>query len=189
MGVDLGPYCAQRGQQVGFHLGRQILVRKIDQRLLKRQDAAQAIRPVVILRAQGAFQLAQGLAALRLGFRRDKVVHGLGLDQIHPAVQEGAAGELARFGGAQPGRHQRPGHPVDHRSAAVQMQFCAVLAGVGAGARKPQDQGMIQRNAGPVVQPTQPGMARRRVFAATQFGNNATRRRAAEPHHRNGGAS
>ena len=51
--------------------------------------------------------------------------------------------------GRKPGFGQRVRHAVDHRPAAVQMQFGTVLAGIGARAGKPQHQRMVQHAARP----------------------------------------
>ena len=128
---------AQGGEKLVLDLRRQVLVGKVDQRFLIGEDASQPVRPVLVQRAKLPFELSQGLPPLRFGFRRDQVVDGFGFDQIHPAVQESAPGELARFGGAQAGLRQRLGNAVDDRASAMQVQFGAVLAGVGVRAGEP----------------------------------------------------
>ena len=83
-------------------LGRQVLVGKIDRRFEMRQEAQQPLAPAAIQRPERAVELAQRLAALRLGLGGGEIGDGLGLGQVELAVQKGAAGEFAGLGEAQP---------------------------------------------------------------------------------------
>ena len=134
----------QLAEHLGLDLGRQVLVREIDQRLLLRQQQAQPIRPAAIQRAQRTIELTQRLAPLRLRLRGDQVVHRLRLGQVHPAVQECAPGELAGLGWPGAKRDQRIGHAGQHRAAAVQVEFRRILAGVAAGTGQPHHHALIQ---------------------------------------------
>ena len=81
--------------------------------------------------------------------RRDQVGQTLDRGQIHAAVLEGPAGELARLGMTQalelPQRRQ---HRRDHGAAAVHLQLGDVLAGLAVGAGEPERQALIDAVAG-----------------------------------------
>src|SRR5258705_13282745 len=79
-------------------LGRQVLVGKIDRRFEMGEDPGQPIAPAPVEAAELAIELAQCLAALRLGLGRRKIGDRLGLQQIELAVEESAASEFAGFG-------------------------------------------------------------------------------------------
>ncbi len=137
VGRDFASDGAQGGEKLLLDLRRQVLVGKVDQRFLIREDASQPVRPVLVQRAKLPLELSQRLPPLRFCFRCDQVVHCFRFDEIHPAVQESAPGELARFGGAQAGLRQRLGNAVDDRASAMQMQFRTVLAGVSVRTGEP----------------------------------------------------
>ena len=63
----------------------------------------------------------------RLG--RDEVRHRLGLDEIDLALQKGPPGELAGSRGQRPRIRRRLEDGLDHRGAAVAVEFRHVLAG------------------------------------------------------------
>ena len=109
------------------------------------EDAGQAVAPAAINVTQLAAELPHRLPALRLGLRRGKIGDRLGLQQIELAVEEGAAGEFAGLREPQP----EPGEGLhdggEHGAAAVQMEFCHILAGRTPRRRKPQDQPVIER--------------------------------------------
>ena len=89
------------------------------------------------------------LAPLRLGLGSDQIVHRLGLGEVHPAVEEGAASELSRL--SRPGAecHQRIGDARQDRAPPVQEELGRVLAGVAAWTGQPHDHRLVD-----VAQPT-----------------------------------
>ena len=101
-----------------------------------RQQSQQPRAPAAIERAELAIELAQGLAALRLGLGRDQIGDRFGLGQIELAVQKGAAGEFAGLGEAQPHARQRRDHRRDDRAAAMDVKFGDILAGNAARRRE-----------------------------------------------------
>jgi hypothetical protein len=142
-----GDFATQRrnlGNHRSLGLGRQIFIGEVDQRLLLRHQRQQPVSPAVVNGAQCAFQLAQRLAALGGGFRRNQVIDRLRLQQVHPAIQERAPGELAGLGGARAPAHQRIGNVINDRLAAMHMQFGRVLAGIGGGGWQEQRDRAIQ---------------------------------------------
>ena len=126
----------------------------LDQRKRLQQVAAEA---GVGLR-QPAIQLTESLRRLRRGLRVDQVGDGLGLGQVHTAVLEGAAGEFAGVGDAQTKSHQGFADRLHYRPSAVQVQFGAVLAGVGTRAWETEDEGFVEA-AALVGQSAQTGVA------------------------------
>ncbi len=137
MGVYFVADSVQCGQQAVFDFRREVFVGEVDQGFLEGKNITQAVRPVAVERAEFAFHLAQSLALLGLRFCGDQVVDGLGFHQVHAIVEERAAGEFTRFGRAEAGLGQGIRNTVYHRSAAVQVQFGAVLASIGIGAGEP----------------------------------------------------
>ena len=172
VGADFASDRAHGGKELVFHFRRQVLVGEVDQGFLIGEDFPQAVCPVLVERAEGAFQLAQGLAALRFGFGRNEVVHGFGFEQVHAVIEKAAPGEFARFGWAQAGLGQGVRHAVDDRPAAVEVEFGAVLTGIGAGAGEPQDEGVVEHGTeGSRQRRTQRGMAGRGKGAAAEGGD------------------
>ena len=81
-----------------LHSSRDVgLVREVERRLEQRQALDQPLAPALDEAAEPPLELAQGLAALRLGLGVDEVGQALDGREVHPAVEEGAAGELARL--------------------------------------------------------------------------------------------
>src|SRR5207302_1038211 len=83
------------------------LVGKIDRRFEMRQEPQQPVAPAAVERAEMTVELAQGLAALRLGLGGGEIGHRLRLRQVELAVVKGAAGEFAGLGEAQPEAGER----------------------------------------------------------------------------------
>ncbi len=105
---DLGGEIGGLGGDARLDLGRQILVGKIDGRFEMRQKAQQPVAPAAIERAEMTVELAQRLAALRLGFGGGEIGHRLGLGEVELAVEKGAAGEFAGLGEAQAAAGRAP---------------------------------------------------------------------------------
>ena len=63
----------------------------------------------------------QGLEALRVGLRLDKVGDTFGFDEVESPVVEGAAGELSRLGRPHVLRDQSPAHRLDDGRSAMQV--------------------------------------------------------------------
>ena len=82
---------------------RQILVGEIHRRLGPGQCRQQVAAPGFALPAEGAVELAQGLAALGRGLGLHQVGDGFGLGQVELAVVEGLAGEIPGPAGLSPG--------------------------------------------------------------------------------------
>ncbi len=99
--------------------------------------------------AEQAAHLLERLPALRLGLGADQVGERLDLGEVELAVLEGAAGELARLRQPQPlDPAERRQHRGDDRVAAVELKLHHVLAGLAAGAGKPERQRLVDRLAG-----------------------------------------
>ena len=99
--------------------------------------------------AEQALEVLERLPALRLGLGRDQIGKTLDRGQIHAAVLEGAAGELARLGVTQALElRQRRQHRRDHRAAAMHLQLGDVLAGLAVGPGEPERQALVDDVAG-----------------------------------------
>ena len=166
-------FAQQRGailRDPRLHLGRQILVRKIDRGLEMRQQPQQPLAPAAIQGAEPAFELAQRLAALRLGFGGGEVGHRLGLGQIELAVEEGAAGEFSGLGEAQAAPAECRDDRGQHGAAAMQVQFRDILAGDAVGSGEPQRQPVIDALAGiGIAHPHMPREPSRRQTAGKRL--------------------
>ena len=93
--------------------------------------------------------MLERLPALGLGLGRDQVGQAFDRGQIHAAVLERAARELAGLGRTQTLElAQRRQHRRDHGAAAVQLQLGDVLAGLAVGPRKPERQAFVDDLAG-----------------------------------------
>ena len=95
------------------------------------------------------FHLPLRLNPLRLGLGVDQVRQAFGFGQVHLAVLEGAARELARLGRPNSlqtaeDRQQFP----DNRRAAVNLEFRDILARNRARPRQPKYQPPVDRRAG-----------------------------------------
>ena len=129
--------------------------------------------------------LPERLPALRLGLGRHQVGEPLDRGEIHAAVLERAAGELAGLGVAEAfelrERRQRRG---DHRAAAVDLQLGDVLAGLALRRREPERQAFVDDLAGGrIAHPRQRRPPRLR-HAADHALERDTRPRARDADHR-----
>jgi hypothetical protein len=68
----------------------------------------------------------QGERALRV----DEIHHGLGLREVHFAIEEGPLGEFARVSGTRTAGEETLQHALRHEHAAVAMELDHVLAGI-----------------------------------------------------------
>ena len=108
------------------------------------------------LPAERAAGQRQRRAALRFGLGREQIGEPLGLGEVDPAILEGAAGELARLGGAQPlDPAERRQHRRDHRAAAMEMQLGDILAGRAGRARESELPAHYQGLRRPIAKPRQ----------------------------------
>jgi len=146
---------------------RQILIGKVDQRLLPGDELAQLLPPGGVAPLQPAFQR---LLALRLGLGGDEIRHRLRLQQIHPPGLEGATGKLPRLRRPGAQRGQRLAHRRQHRPPAMQGEFRHILAGEAARRGKQHHQRLVQHPS-PMAQAAQAGAARRGQ-AARQAGGD-----------------
>ena len=171
MGRDLASQRADLRQHRCFHGIREILIGKIDQRLLLRQQPQQPVGPAAIDAAQRPAELLQRLATLRRTLGRDQVGDRLGLQQVHSPVEERPPRELARLPpAARPAspapRQRRPRWPARHAGAARRCprrySFPAPAATAPAPGRAPRPR---RRAAG----------AARRVAAAAAAGTAVRR--------------
>ena len=98
---------------------RHLFVREVDLGLDERQGVEEIAAEAGVGFAQPPVELAQGLFRLggRLGV--DQVGYGLGLGQIHSAVLEGPARELARFSRPDAQRDQGAAGGLHHRPTAM----------------------------------------------------------------------
>ena len=81
-----GDFCCLKGFNV--------LVRVVQHRVEVGHQVHQIVVNAADLPAHGPGELAHGVFGRRHGLRVDQVHHGLGLGQIHLAVEEGPAGKL-----------------------------------------------------------------------------------------------
>ena len=176
----------QRGQfrsNLCLDLGRQVLIWKINQRLLFRQQHKQPVRPSTVQFSQRSIELAQCLPSLRLGFGSDQIMDRLRLGQIHPSIQKRAARELAGLGRPCPQRHERIGDPGQHGATAMEVKFRAILARVVARTGQPNHHRLVD-----IAQPPQRHPPRRR-HAPAQRRQDPPTLRPTDPHHRDRGVS
>ena len=128
--------------------GTLILLGKVDvigQQRVEFQDLAAERRQAV---RQPALELLQRAAALRRRTGVDEVGGRLGLQQIHLAVQHGAASELARHGGPCPGLNQRRDRGGRHDQPAMGRDLDQVIAGVGVRRREAGREAVVHERAG-----------------------------------------
>ena len=130
----------ERRQPAGEIVGQRrdiVLVGEIERRLDLGGEAEQLRLPDGDLAAERAAGQGQSGAALRLGLGFEQVGEPLRLGEVDPAVLEGAAGELARLGGAQAlDPAERRQHRRDHRAAAMEVKLGDILPGRAAGPGK-----------------------------------------------------
>jgi len=103
------------------------------------------VHPYTARRARRPFAAAPADAGRRS--RPPQVGDRLGLQQVHPPVEEGASGELSGFRRPRAAAHQRVRHGVEHRPPAMHMQFARILAGIACRSRQPEHQGVVQHLA------------------------------------------
>ena len=154
------------GEDAILDFGRQVLVGKIDRRFEMGEDAGQPLRPAAIEVAQLAIELAQGLAALRLGLGRGEIGDRLGLGQVELAVQKGAAGEFAGLGEAQPEPGQRRMTAASTARLPCRWNSATsspvALLGAGNHSTSPSSSGSPRLG---IDEPAAPGRPRRRQAA------------------------
>ena len=122
---------------------------------------------------------------MQFGFGCQQIGQAFGFGQIDPAMKESAPGEFARFGAAQAGQgRQRRFDRADHRAAAVEVQFGAILAGRGGGGGEPQHQRAIEHLAGGIAQ-LGGDRAARRGQTARQLAQGSGRSGPADAQHGN----
>jgi hypothetical protein len=134
---------------------------------------------------QSAFQLPQGLLALRRRFGVYQIRNRLGFRQIELAVFKSAAREFAGLGQAKARQAaKRFGHIVQDGAPAVNVKFHDVLAGIAVRRRKPDHNGLIDRLAGLTVDKTPEGRFARRRNAGrdAEIPKQFARRRAGHAH-------
>jgi hypothetical protein len=95
-----------------------------------------------------SIELQERLPALSLRFGIDEIRQALDLRQIHSAVKEGAARELAGFGGSEP-LQAREGsqHGRAAGETSMDMQLRLVFPGEAPRTRQPRDEGLIEWRA------------------------------------------
>ena len=107
------------------------LVGKIDAGFGQRLRLDQALAPVFGAIAEQTLQLAQRLAALRIGVGVDQIGEAFDRGEVELAVLERAAGELAGLGQPQAVHARERGEQRgDHRASAMQLDLGDVLAGL-----------------------------------------------------------
>ena len=141
--LDFGGELARLNADAVFDFRRQIFVGEIDRGFEMGEDMGQAARPVAIKAAERAVELAQCLAALRLGLGRGEIGDRLGLSKVELAVQKRAAGELAGLSEPQPEPAQYLDERSEHGAAAVQVELGDILAGGAVRRREPQHQSVV----------------------------------------------
>ena len=96
------------------------------------------------LSGQRPAQRSIGQRGALSAIRRHQIHDGLGLGQAELAVQEGAAGVLARRGRRSPGLDAAFHQPPGHSAAAVAAQLHHVLAGVAVGCPEKEGDPLIE---------------------------------------------
>ena len=94
-----------------------------------------------------AVEFGGGKPRAFLGRRGDHFGDGFGLHQIHPAVEEGAAGEFPPLRKACPRAEARFKHRRQQDGAAVALEFRHIFPGKGLGAGHEHRQRVVERVA------------------------------------------
>ena len=178
---------ARAGRRQG--IVAEVLVRKIDGRLGMGHRLHEARAPAVIEAMQPAFHLGERLAALGLGLGRHQVGDAFRLREVEAAGLEGAPGELAGLGGAEPRRRcERVRERGDDRGAAMDVELRDILAGGAGGAWKPERQSPVDRLTRiRLAEAARRGAARRRQRRPADPRQRLCRRGARDADHRDGG--
>jgi hypothetical protein len=85
-------------------VGHVILIGKIEQRFQPGREQQHSLAPGIDLARQRTFGHGQRAAPLQFGFGAEQIGQPFRLVEIDPAMEKGAAGELARFRRAQTGQ-------------------------------------------------------------------------------------
>ena len=154
----------RRPEQILRHIG---LVGKINSRLHERQRFDQPRPPCLGAVAEQALELPIRLPALRFGLGANQIGQTLDGGEVEPAVLEGAARKLAGLCRPQSvDAAECAEHRGNDRAPSVHLQFGDVLAGLTAGAWKPQRQRFVEHfAAGGIADPGEGGLARLRHAA------------------------
>jgi hypothetical protein len=187
--LDFGNQAPRLTKDAVLDFRRKVLVRKIDCRLEVGEDAGQTIAPTTINLTQLAAELPHCLATLSLGLGRGEIGDRLGLQQIELAVEEGAAGEFAGLGEAQPEPGQRLHDGGEHGAAAVQVEFRNILAGCTPRRGEPQDQPIVERLSALRIAKAPPLRDPRQRHAACKQRHRPAGIRPRDPQHRDSSAS
>jgi hypothetical protein len=149
-------------------VGHVILIGKIEQRFQPGREQQHSFAPGIDLARQRTFGHGEGAAPLQFGFGAEQIGQAFRLVEIDPAMEKGAAGELARFRRAQTGQaRQRGQHCRHHGTPAMEMQLSTVFPGRGTRTGQPEDHRGIERaTVGGIDQGPERGAARRRQGAA-----------------------
>ena len=143
MGEEIGKAALKGGAGVG----RNVFLRKIDVSFDVGEDVDQGLAEGFGFAADDAGELfvsgTNGEGALGM----DEVHDGLGLSEIHFAVEEGALSEFARFGMAGSGLEKGFKHALGHEDAAVALEFECGLARVTCAAMKEDDDALVEDEA------------------------------------------
>ena len=107
-----------------------VLVGEVDERLGVREQVEQLFANAADFFTEPAFELLRCRAQREVGLRPDQIHHGLGLGEIHFAVEERALGELARLRPARTVCEHGIEHAPCHEDAAVAVDLDDILAGV-----------------------------------------------------------
>ncbi len=92
---------------------------------------------------QGTHGAARGL----FGGGIDQISHAFSLRQVHFVVKKGALREFARLGEARTQLQAALQYGLQHRRAAMALEFQHLFPGIGMGRRKEQRDALIQRTA------------------------------------------
>ncbi len=90
-----------------------------------------------------------GQSNLGIGLGRDQVPKGLRLQQSLFAIQEGPAGELARFSQTHTQGAQVAQQSPHQEGIAVDLKLDHILAGIAVGSREIQHQGALAKPVPP----------------------------------------
>ena len=121
------------GDEVGGGLGLVDLLRVVDAGGHPGLERVKLVRSLANKGGGTALQLTHGGPAAAFAPGGDQAHHSLGLRKVDAAVEERPAGEFARLGQACAFCKAQGQHPLGEVRTAVQVDFCHVLPGVGAG--------------------------------------------------------
>ena len=131
----------------GAGVGRNVFLRKIDVGFDVGEDVDQGLAEGFGFAADDAGELFVGGTNGEGALGMDEVHDGLGLSEIHFAVEESALGEFARFGMAGTGFEEGFQETLSDQNAAVALELKGGFASVTSAAVKEDDDALVEDEA------------------------------------------